>query len=723
MHAKNVFHYHPLALALFLSGLPLSAVHAADSTDTAAPGGALVLQETNVNAKAVENPTGQLTGPVATRSTSASKTNSAIKEIPQSISVVTRDEMDNRKSDTLAEALSYTPGVISQPGGFSRVGDDFVIRGFNVGSGTGGILRDGMKLQGSVYDGGIEPYGLERVEVVKGASSVLYGQLSPGGLINTITKRPTDTPLHEINVEYGSHARKQYSFDLGGPIDDEGKFSYRLTGLWRDSDTQTTDADDDRRYIAPAFTWRPNEDTSLTLLASYQETRTGFAPPLDYDLTTSSSARYPKVDRDLFTGERGFDHYNNYSTTVGYLFEHNFTPDLKVRHALRHFDADLSWDYMQVFDTGNPVARNQGLLARRASIRRERSEGWTSDNNVEWTLNSGRWQHTLLAGVDYYHKTYDSHRFTGASSSFNPANPVYGAPTRITSADGGSDLHSAQAGVYVQDQIKFDDKWILLLGGRQDWAESRTYVNATGARTPRDDKKATGRVGLVYQADNGLAPYISWSQSFLPANVFNANANTSFEPTEGEQYEVGVRYTPPGTNALLTAAVYDLKQKNSLSTDLTGNTVQFGETRSRGVELEAKAEITANLTTTASYTYTDAKITDDVVASRVGTRIDGVPYHMANLWADYRLSALGLSKVVIGGGARYMGTSRTSSSDNNEKVDAYTLFDAKVSYEVDKNWTVAMKAQNLTNEKYLFCNVSCRYGDERTVIGSVNYRW
>lgn len=186
---------------------------------------------------------------------------------------------------------------------------------------------------------------------------------------------------------------------------------------------------------------------------------------------------------------------------------------------------------------------------------------------------------------------------------------------------------------------------------------------------------------------------------------------------------MGVRYTPPGTNALLSAAVYDLKQKNSLSTDLSGNTVQFGETRSRGLELEAKAEITPNLSTTASYTYTDSKITDDSVASRVGTRIDGVPYHMANLWVDYRLSALGLSKVVIGGGARYMGTSRTSSSDNDEKVDAYTLFDAKVSYEVDKNWTVAMKAQNLTNEKYLFCNASCRYGDERTLIGSVNYRW
>ncbi|WP_022963574.1 TonB-dependent siderophore receptor [Halopseudomonas pelagia] len=723
MHVKNVFDYHPLALALLLSGLSLSAVHAADSTNAATPSDALVLQEAYIYAEAIENPTGQLSGPVATRSTSASKTDSAIKEIPQSISVITRDEMDNRKTDTLAEALSYTPGVIAQPGGFSRVGDDFVIRGFNVGSGTGGILRDGMKLQGSVYDGGIEPYGLERVEVVKGASSVLYGQLSPGGLINTITKRPTDTPLHEINVEYGSHARKQYSFDLGGPIDEAGQFSYRLTGLWRDSDTQTTDTDDDRRYIAPAFTWRPDEDTSLTFLASYQETRTSFAPPLDYDLTTSSSAAYPKVDRDLFTGERGFDHYNNYSTTIGYLFEHNFTPNLKIRHALRHFEADLSWDYMQVADTGSAALRDQGLLARRASIRRERSEGWTSDNNVQWALNSGRWQHTLLAGVDYYHKTYDSHRFASATSIFNPANPVYGAPTSITSADNGSDLHSAQSGVYLQDQIKFDNKWILLLGGRQDWAESRTYANATGARTPRDDKKATGRVGLVYEADNGLAPYVSWSQSFLPANVFNPNANTSFKPTEGEQYEVGVRYTPPGTNALLSAAVYDLKQKNSLSTDLSGDTVQFGETRSRGVELEAKADVTANLSTTASYAYTDSKITDDSVASRVGTRIDGVPYHMASLRADYRLARMGLPKVVVGGGARFMGTSRTSSSDTDEKVDAYTLFDAKVSYEVDKNWTLAMKAQNLANEKYLFCNASCRYGDERTLIGSVNYRW
>jgi iron complex outermembrane receptor protein len=711
---RQALHGSGLSLRVTASGALNVQPNAAD---------ALTLDATSINANGVNGASDDGSGYVAHRTRVGTKTRTELVKIPQSISVVTRDELNDRKSDNLSDALKYTPGFSSQPSGFSRAADDYTLRGFNVGAGTGGILRDGMKLQSNPYDGSVEAYGLERVEVLKGASSVLYGQLSPGGMINTISKRPTDTPLHEIGVEIGNYDRRQYTFDLGGPLDDQGQFSYRLTGLWRDSDTQVDHVGDDRRYIAPAFTWKPDEDTSLTVLASHQDTYTGFAPPMSYALSTYSATPGYKIGRDQFVGEPGYDHFNNRMDTLGYLFEHRFSDNLSVNHSLRYFQANTNWDYLI------PVSVSGSNLLRRYSEREERSTGWTTDNNVNYTFTQGRWQHDLLLGVDYYHKTYDSHRYISATVAqlappLNLANPQYTGVGVDTAPDSGSDLHSGQAGVYLQDQITFDDKWVLLLGGRQDWADSVTTTFASGARATRGDKKATGRVGLVYLADNGLAPYVSYSQSFQPASVSNPAFGNAFAPLEGEQYEVGLRYQPPGTDTLLSAAVYRLDQDNSLSLDSSTNTyVQYGKTRSKGVELEAKSNLTDNLQLSAGYAYTDTHVLQDQTASNVGKRIEGVPYNSASLWASYRLAALGLEDVKVAAGTRYTGTTRTTPSVYDGKIPAYTLVDALVSYDVNSHWQVQAKAQNLFDRKYLYCNTTCRYGDERSVIGSVTYRW
>lgn len=683
----------------------------------------LTLDATNIDASGQGRGDDDGNGYVARRSSVGTKTPTELVKIPQSVSVVTRDELNDRKNDNLSDALKYTPGFSSQPSSFSRTADDYTLRGFNVGAGTGGILRDGMKLQSNPYDGSVEAYGLERVEVLKGASSVLYGQLSPGGMINTVSKRPTDTPLHEVGLEVGNYDRRQYTVDLGGPLDDQGQFSYRLTGLWRDSGTQVDHVGDDRRYIAPAFTWKPDEDTSLTVLASHQDSYTGFSPPMSYALSTYSNTPGYKIGRDQFVGEPGYDHFNNRMDTLGYLFEHQINDHLSISHSLRYFQANTNWDYLI------PVSVSGSQLLRRYSAREERSTGWTTDNNLNFTFEQGRWQHDLLVGVDYYHKTYDSHRFISASvaqlaPSLNLANPQYTGVGANTAADSGSDLHSSQMGLYLQDQITFDGKWVLLLGGRQDWADSVTTTFATDARATRGDKKATGRVGLVYLADNGLAPYVSYSQSFQPASVSNPAYGNAFAPLEGEQYELGVRYQPPGSDSMISAAVYQLDQDNSLSLDSSTNTyVQYGKTRSKGVELEAKSKWGDNLDLSVGYAYTDTHVLQDQTASNVGKRIEGVPYNSASLWASYRLAAVGLDQVRIGGGARYIGTTRTTPSVYDGKIPAYTLVDALISYEVDSHWQLQAKAQNLFDKKYLYCNTTCRYGDERSVIGSVTYRW
>lgn len=686
--------------------------------------GALTLGVSNVNAVSdQESAYAPVYGYVAKRAASATKTDTPLIETPQSISVVTRAEMDDRKSDTLADALGYTPGFVSQPNGFSRVADDYTLRGFNVGSGTGGMLLDGMKLQSSVYDGGIEPFGLERAEVLKGASSVLYGQLSPGGLINAVSKRPTDTPLHRVTAEYGSHDRKQYTFDLSGPLDEQGEFSYRLDGLWRDADTQVDHIRDDKRYIAPSFTWKPNDDTSLTVLASHTEALTGLTPPLTYAMTTYSPTSGRKIGRDDFVGEPGYDHFNSRIDTLGYVFEHSFSDTLKVRHALRYYQSNVSWNYLL------PYSISGNTLTRRYSEREERSTGWTSDNNVEWKIDAGRWRHTLLAGMDYYHKTYDTHRHISATAaqlapSLNLSTFAYTGVGANTAPESGWDIHSRQVGLYLQDQITFDDHWVFLLGGRQDWAESRNYSFVNGDRTPRSDQKPTGRIALLYLFDNGVAPYVSYSQSFQPADVANPGVAGTFDPIEGEQYEVGIRYQPPGSNTMLSAAVYELTQTNAITYDaLTAQYEQYGKSRSKGLELEAKTDLTDNMSMTAGYTYTDAHVLEDNVVTNIGKRLEGVPYHNASLWTDYRLAAFGLPQVKVGVGALYTGTTRTTPTVTDRKIPAYTRFDARVSYDIDEHWQLAAKAQNLTNESYLSCTTSCRYGDERSVIGSVSYQW
>lgn len=670
-----------------------------------------------------EDARGPAYGLVATRSATATKTDTALRETPQAISIITREEMQTRRQDSLANTLQYTAGVVTQPNGYSRVADDYRLRGFDIGPRTGGVLRDGLKLQSTQFEGGQEPYGLERVEVLKGASSVLYGQLAPGGLVNTVSKRPTDEELHEINFEYGNFQRRQVSTDHGGRLDDQGRFTYRLTALWRDSETQYTSIDDDKRFIAPALTWNIDDDTRLTLMASYQETRTTLTPPMHYNITKYSNTPGRKVPYDLFAGEPSFDDYSGDMGTLGYLFEHQLDEGLKLRHALRYFESETDYDYISL-SSSRVTGPNLSNLSRSYNSREDRATGWASDTNLQWNFDSGRWEHTLLAGLDYYYKTYDSHRFSGNAPSFDLANPSYGnLPTVNTNIDRGSDLHSRQAGFYLQEQAKFDQRWVFVLGLRQDWARSYTNNYRDKTRTSKSDQELSGRIGMVYLADNGLSPYISYSQSFLPTDGIDSSGK-SFEPTEGEQYEIGLRYQPPGYNLMLSAAVYRLTQENVVSS-IPGSDYdeQTGKERSKGLELELKAGLTPDLNLSAAYSYTDAHIIKDNDPVLEGSRIEGIPYHSASLWLDYRLTQFGLPGLKVGAGARYNGTTKTSASITDRNIPAYTLVDALISYDINSHWQLSAKVQNLANKRYLYCANSCRYGDERTAISSLSYRW
>ena len=690
--------------------------------ERAPQGAAVTLDEVTVTAEAAEaTATSPVHGYVAHRSGTALKTDTPLRETPQSVTVVGAEEMALRRTDSIADALGYANSIVSQPNGFSRIADDYNIRGFDAGGRTGSVLRDGMKLQSSQFDGGQEPYGLERVELLRGPSSVLYGQLSPGGLVNTVSKRPTTDPLHEIVVEGGSHDRKQIATDHAGALNADGTLSYRLTAMVRDSGTQLAQVNDDKYYVAPAVTWRPNAATSFTVLASQQRIDTRFVAPMPYDSTLYSRTAGRKIPYTLFTGEPGFDRYEGRMSTLGYLLEHQFDGGPKLRQGLRYYQSKVSYDYIT---PGVVAAGAAGRLARRYDVRDDDSRAVTSDTSLEWKLGSGRVQHNLLAGFDVYRKDYDTQRFAGTAPALNLSNPVYGNLPVVGTVNSGSRQIGLQNGLYLQDQIRFDDRWVLVLGGRYDRADSRTDIFRTRARIDQDDSKFSGRVGIVRLIENGLAPYASFSQSFFPSSGTD-RAGDPFKPTLGEQYELGVRYQPAGTTTMLSAALYQLTQKNVLTEDPvdSGFDVQTGKVRSRGVELEARVSPTRALSLMAAYNYTDARTVADNDPALVGNPTQGVPRHSASLWADYNLGAIGLQRARIAMGVRYVGPLATATTASVSRTGGYTLVDLLLGYQIDAHWQASLKVQNLTDRQYLHCSGTCRYGDLRTVVATLGYRW
>ena len=335
-----------------------------------------------------EDPTRHVDGYLATVSATATGIATPIIETPQSVSVVTSDLIRDTGASTISEAVQYTPSVNAQSPAFSRTVDDLMIRGFNVANGNMGMLRDGMKYQSNVYDGGQEPYGLERIEILRGPSSILYGQLSPGGVVNAVSKRPTFEPFYEANAEYGSFNWAQISTDMGGQALGNPNMAYRFTTLFRQADTNIDHVNDDRIYIAPAFTWR-NDSTSLTILANYQQIDSRFVAPMPYSALASG-----QVSRSLFIGNTNYDTFETETSSIGYLFEHEFDNGLRLRNATRYYQADVTWNYMQW-----GLLQANGNLIRRASDRQDTSTGVTSDTSLEWKFETGAIVHTALAGV------------------------------------------------------------------------------------------------------------------------------------------------------------------------------------------------------------------------------------------------------------------------------------------------------------------------------------
>lgn len=710
-----------------LAGVALGAVLCADGA-RAQSGEAINLDTIQVQG---ERASGPVNGYVARRSDSATKTDTPLIETPQSVTVVTRQQMTDQAAQSVGQALRYTASVLAETRLSAGRYDSAFIRGFGGSGGNAGFINylDGLKYQRGVnfLVPSYEPWGLERVEVLRGPSSVVFGQVKPGGIVNMVSKRPKDEAHGEIQLQTGSFQRAQMAFDIGGPVDPENTWLYRVVGLGRAADTQVDFTREERIFIAPSVTYRPNGATTFTLMASFQrDPETGFYGFIPA-VGTVLPSRAGKIRSDFFPGEPSFEGYSRNQANIGYTFEHRFNDVFTFRQNVRVSDLESRFRTVAVASIG----ADQKTLTRRVTVSNEHARTAGMDNQLQADFRTGPLTHKLLFGVDGYWT--DGKAFTGAGGTVQTldfTNPIYGRTPFAPPALPGVTQTTSQYGIYLQDQIKLD-RLSLLVGGRFDNAEARIRALNTGVLTKQDDTAHTGRVALMYNFDNGFAPYASYSTSFEPV-AGTTFAGTPFKPTDGEQYEVGFKYELPGANAFIQASAYELTQTNVATADPlnVGFQVQTGEVRARGLEFEARATLFDNLDLIAAYAYTDAEVTKSNGVD-LGKRPTVVPRHMASLWGHYTFRTGMLAGFGLGAGVRYVGEG-AGDPGNTFFTPDYTLVDAVISYDFGaanpalKAWKLQVNAQNLFDKEYIsgcYGAVQCSFGLRRTVLATLSYRW
>ncbi|UYG06692.1 TonB-dependent siderophore receptor [Halomonas sp. M4R1S46] len=654
----------------------------------------------------------------------ATKTDTPFNETPQSVSVIENEQWEARGAETVQRAAAYTPGVYTNQVGASNRYDYLVLRGFTDGSVSNTFL-DGLKV---MSDGGsfsslvIDPYFLERIEVVKGPASVLYGRASPGGLVAQTSKRPEFERSGELRLGAGNHAQRSAAFDLTGPLDDERRVAFRLTGLARAADTQFGPVEEERYAFAPQLTWDMTDATSLTLHAYlHQDPEGGYHSGLPFEGTVVDHAGR-RIANTFFEGEDDFDRFEREQQMVGYELEHRFNDALTGRQKLRYTESDVELEQVYAFGWASDTELNRFFSSGDESL-----EALTLDNQLEARLTTGGAEHTLLAGVDYQQRDNDVVWGSGAFPAIDAFDPEYGAEPTAMFPDIRRQRELEQTGVYLQDQLALGN-WRLNLGGRHDWVDIANTDRDSGVTRELDDTQFSGRAGVLYLFDNGLAPYASYTTSFSPNSAIDRNGDL-IAPSRGEQVEAGLKVQPAGTRDRYSLALFHITQEN-LATKRASETFfrATGEIESQGVELEAHTRLTENLRLQAGYSYTDVTLEKTGNANE-GNTDNWVPRHQASLWGRYAFRQGGLTGLDAGLGVRYYADSYADEA-NTETLPSYTLVDATLGYDLAEvgleGVSARLNVSNLLDEAYVAgCSDLdfCYFGAERSIKATVSYNF
>lgn len=708
------------------------------------------------------------------------KTKTPLMETPQAITVMDSDEMIRRNALSVNQAVGYVAGVAAnQRGGMVTRYDQFLLRGF-----TPGTFLDGMVMLAGPYSRPQVDFNrIDRIDIVKGPASVLYGNSTPGGLVNITSKMPEADAFGRIEGQFGNYDTFRGVVDINQPLTDDGKLLARFVGGWQKADGLTQGTFGERYHISPMLTFAPDDETSLTLIAAYQHSPSGGGysgvPAFGTVLPTS----FGTLPRDINTGDPDYERYNHKSKSVSALFRHDFEDVLTFRSNLRFQNNKLSYRQLYVAGfatTGTGINRNSdySTIIRGGGGADEDFDTLTLDNNLNAHFNTGGIKHDVLVGLDYQRITGENFQQFNTGQTANPLTsipnlrlfaPVYGGVlpsfdlTLLSPSYVNTVSERDQVGIYVQDQMTIGN--LHLIGSaRKDWYTQQSINKKNNAVTLLDQSALTYRVGALYEMSSGISPYVSYATSFEP-QTGTTWQGVPFDPVTGRQIEAGVKYQPRGTNAIFTLSAYDLRRQKVPVGDPaagtngipTNSTIQIGEVRVRGVEFEGRGEITPGFDVVMAASYTDAIITQGAPAvaatatnsgtpTTTGTRQLGTPKWAASTFLSYDFAKAGsaggfLSGLNVGGGLRYVGgsdgtttyavingvtTFRRFATDSFFLVDALLGYDLGAASEKLGGWSIAINAANLFDKTHISAcpfNNSCYYGSARTVTGSLRYNW
>jgi iron complex outermembrane receptor protein len=692
----------------------------AQSTPSSAEGDAKTLSKIRV-----EEAVGDETGYAPRRAGTATKTDTPLIETPQAITVVTAEQIRDQSSPNLQEALRYTAGVRNELYGVDNRGDYIGLRG----SKDTTTFLDGMRLPLSGWWGVIrnEPYAFERIEVLRGPSSIIAGANDPGGVLNLVSKRPREETSAEFGVQFGNYDHQQANADFTGPLNDDGSLLYRFVALGKDSGTQVEYADDERVLAAPSVTWRPNDRASITVYGEYQYDRsqnTNAFLPSNGTLYAAANGRIPM---DLFISEPGWDRYGGTRYRFGYATEFWLNDSWQLRHQLRHDDVDglmksmyAAWWEGFLDANGNQNAEGQ-YLGRYWYVNDDSSDITTSELLVQGEVHTGSVSHTLLFGVDGLLNDAGLRSAELPGPVINAYAPEYGVFAEPSLGDAALTRNEIRrGGVLVQDQMKIAERLSVRAGVRRDMVRNEVV----GGDVEKDWETSTN-LGVIYEVLPGLAPYASYSESFNPVSGVDAQGR-AYKPKRAEQLEGGLKWESQSIPLQATASVYSIEEKNRLADDPNNvsSSIQIGKARIRGVELEAQGTVDA-WNVLGSYTYTRVRANAGDFGGNLNDdeQLEGIPEHSASVWAVHDFRDLGFAGFKLGGGVRYI--DRVGDGTGDVFVPSVTLFDAMASYDT-ASWRFALNANNLADKSYISVCLErgdCWFGPRRRIVGSVTYRW
>ncbi|SSC72873.1 unnamed protein product [Ciceribacter sp. T2.26MG-112.2] len=642
---------------------------------------------------------------VATKTTGVGKMPTDILVAPASVSVITAKEVQERGANSVEQVVQYTSGVVTDYYGSDDRYDYFKIRGF-----TPFTYRDGMVI-GRTWSGlREEPYAFERIEVLKGANSTGFGVSDPGGSVNYVTKVPKSERFGEVYGTGGSFSHKEGGFDFGDNLTEDDTLSYRLTGKFQRSDAEYDYSQDDENFIMGGLTWRPTDMTSLTFVFDH----------LDRDGTPSGGGhpRGTDFDRDSFFGEPDYNYDTTNRNTYSVMFDHDFGNGLTFNSSARYSKSDTGFGYAYIWDALGADDPADTMVNRSYFGSEKSTEQFIIDAHLLYETNFNNVESRTLVGAEYNKFDSVGSNYYVAAPAIDFENPVYwGGPGALSPYSSTKNNQKTKA-LYLQQDLTFYDKLTASVGLRNDWLDLSETDRLANTTDSGDYSEMTRRFGLSYKITEELAVYTSYAESVAPPS-------TGTEPTAGKQYEVGIKYRPDAFPGLITASVYDLTMENITTYEAPvylPATVE--KIRHRGLDLEAKVEVTNNVNVVAAYSYIDSQIVEKGGAYD-GNRFAQVPEHLASIWGTYTLEGDGKrGDMTFGLGARYIGSYYFDNANTRES-DGAVVFDAAYTYKIQENTTFQMNVSNLFDEKHIANDDggAYYYNPGRTIYATLRQTW